>query len=79
MYPLVFLLLFVFIGVPIILTMINIVLLFAEKKFKARTVNAIDIITFFLGISFTILLSGATGFQTEERILRFHLNHCRPL
>lgn len=71
MYPLVFLLLFVFIGVPIILTMINIVLLFAEKKFKARTVNAIDTITFFLGISFTILLSGATGFHEWNEQLYF--------
>ena len=71
MHPTVFMLLFIFIGIPIILTLINIAFLFSENKFKTRTVNAIDIITFFLGISFTILLTGFTGFHEWNEQLYF--------
>lgn len=71
MHPTVFTVLFIFIGIPIILTLINIVLLFAEKKFQARTVNVVDIITFFLGISFTVLLAGIVGFHEWNEQLYF--------
>lgn len=71
MYPLVFLLCFIFIGVPIILTLLNIAFLFAENKFKKRIINIIDIMTFSFGISFTILLSGATGFHEWNEQLYF--------
>lgn len=59
----IFLLMFIFMGVPIILMLLNIVLLFAENKFKAETVNGIDAIIFLLGITFTFILSNFTDFH----------------
>jgi hypothetical protein len=63
MYPLIFLIMFISIGAPIILTLTNIALLFAEKKFKTRTINIIDITTFTLGILLTTLLVGLLDFH----------------
>lgn len=54
--------LFIFIEIPMILTLLNIFLLFREREFKNRTVNIIDILIFSLGISYTVLLSRAIGF-----------------
>ncbi len=71
MYPFVILLLFVFLGIPIILTVLNIALLFKEKKFKIKTVNIIDILTFFLGISYTVLLVLITEFHEWNEQLYF--------
>ena len=71
MYPLLFLLLFIFVGIPIILTLINIVLIFAENKFKIRTINIFDITTFTLGIFFTILLVGFSDFNEWNEQLYF--------
>ena len=63
MYPLMFLIMFIFIGAPIILTLTNIALLFVQTKVQARPVNMIDIAIFFLGITYTTLLAGFTGFH----------------
>ncbi len=63
MYPLMFLIMFIFIGSPIILTLTNIALLFVENKVKAKTVTVIDISIFYLGISFTTLLAGFEEFH----------------
>lgn len=71
MYPLLFLLLFIFVGIPIILTLINIVLILAENKFKTRTINIFDITTFTLGIFFTILLVGFSDFNEWNEQLYF--------
>ena len=71
MYPLLFLLLLVFVGIPILLTLGNLVLLFAEKKFNIKIVNTIDILIFSLGISFTTLLACFTDFHEWHEQLYF--------
>lgn len=70
-YPVLFILLFIFIGTPIILTLANIVLLFVEKKVKTETVNLIDLLIFSLGISFTTLLALVTDFHEWYEQLYF--------
>lgn len=54
-----------FLGVPILLTLWNIALLFIEKKkfVKVNSVKITDITTFTLGISFTALLADFSGFE----------------
>ena len=69
--PVIFLLLFFFLGIPLILTFLNIVLLFQQRKFKARTINIIDILIFGLGISFTALLTFVTEFKEWNEQLYF--------
>lgn len=71
MYPFAILLLFIFVGIPMILTVLNIVLLFREKSFKRKTVNVIDILIFFLGISYTVLLALVTEFHEWSEQLYF--------
>lgn len=58
-----FLIMFIFIGAPIILTLTNVALLFVENKVKAQVVNVIDIAIFFLGVSFTTLLASFVNFK----------------
>lgn len=48
--------LFLLIGVPVILTLINIVMLFCERKAKKAFSATLDILIFALGIPFTALL-----------------------
>ena len=61
-YPILFIILFVLVGVPVVLTLMNIILLFSEKKFKAMTVNLIDLTIFALGILYTVILAVYIGF-----------------
>ena len=53
---------FLFLIVPLILTLINIINLFKKKKIKE---NLIDILIFLLGIPFTILLYWASEFNKD--------------
>ena len=54
---------FVFIIVPIILTLCNIILLFTEKIFKVTTIHVIDGMIFILGPQFTSLLAKISNFN----------------
>ena len=72
-------LLFVFVGIPIILTLLNIALLFAEKKFKPETVNAVDITIFILGILFTTLLASFNSFHEWSEQLYYHEGRYTPV
>lgn len=71
-YPILFIILFVLVGVPVVLTLMNIILLFSEKKFKAMTVNLIDLTIFALGILYTVFCS-----SYEKYRVRVCKNNCR--
>ncbi len=68
----IFIILFIFIGIPIILSALNIMFLFWEKKFKPLYVMISDISTFGLGTSFTALLSLAIQFKEWDTALRYY-------
>lgn len=57
---------FVFLVVPLILTVINILNLFKKKKIKE---NLVDILTFVLGIGFTFILYYLFGFRDYHKPL----------
>ena len=52
-----------FLGVPAVLTLCNILLLFLEKKWKPALVTAVDVAIFALGISFTQLYAMIVDFH----------------
>ncbi len=55
MYLFMVVLIIVFLGIPLLLTLFNIYLLFTKKYIKEKIVLVNDILTFALGISYTIL------------------------
>ena len=63
---LVFVLMFIFLLLPLILTILNILNLFRKKKIKE---NLVDILTFVLGIGFTFLLYFLFGFRDYDDAL----------
>ena len=73
------LLLLIIIGVPIILTLLNIILLFAEGIFKRKSVNAVDSMIFLLGIPFTWLLARITEFHEWNEQLFTHNGPYSPI
>lgn len=62
-----FIILFLLLILPFILTLFNIINLFKKKKIKE---NIIDILTFVLGIGYTILLYFILGFKDYQEVLR---------
>ncbi len=69
MQPVALLFLFVLIGIPVILTVSNIALLFAENRFKTPIIHVIDIAIFALGILYTMLLTSYSCFyEWSEQI-----------
>ena len=59
--------LFILLVVPWILTVLNVINLFKEKKIKE---NVVDVLTFILGILFTIVLYFSLGFKDYHEALR---------
>lgn len=59
---------FIFLVVPLILTILNIINLFKKKKLKE---NLVDILTFTLGIIFTFILFYISGFKDYHESLYF--------
>lgn len=66
MSTIVYILLFLLLIVPLILTFLNIINLFKKKKIKE---NITDILTFVLGISYTFLLYFIFGFKDYQEAL----------
>lgn len=52
-----------FVGTPIVLTVFNIVFLFAEKKINPHTVKIVDACIFGLGIPFTVVFAWYISFH----------------
>ena len=62
MEPVLLLILFFAVGIPAVLTVMNILILFKEEKFKSSTVNRVDAMIFVLGIPMTVLLTFISNF-----------------
>ena len=59
------------IGAPAVLSIFNIIFIFIEKKFKPKTVNAVDALIFILGIPITMLLTIFSDFKEWDVPLYF--------
>ncbi len=59
------------IGIPAVLSLFNIIFIFIEKKFKTKTVNAVDASIFILGIPLTMLLTIFSDFKEWDVPLYF--------